>query len=84
MLCPVSDIPARPRPVICGILESTPVIRTLGRAADLCGGLPALARTLEVSLPDLTAWVNGVAQAPAPVYIRALEMVARSGVTTRT
>ena len=55
--------------------------RTLGRAASLCGGLPALASALEVSLADLTAWVNGVAKAPMPVYIRALEMVARSQMT---
>lgn len=41
-------------------------------------GLPALARSLEVSLAYLTTWVDGVAKAPMPVYIRALEMVARS------
>ena len=63
------------------ILEGTPESRTLRRAADLCGGLPALARALEVSLDDLTAWVAATQKPPLAVYIRALEMVARSRLT---
>ena len=81
MLRPVADIPARRRPVVFGILESTLVMRSLGRAAKLCGGLPPLAQSLQVSLADLTDWVNGVAPPPLPVYIRVLEMVARSHLT---
>jgi hypothetical protein len=57
--------------------DATPQIRTLRRAATVCGGIPALAVALEVSVSDLSHWLNGLVAPPDVVYKRALDLVAR-------
>lgn len=56
--------------------ENSPQARTLKRAMDACGGLPALAKTLDVSVGDILLWLRGHAVPPTWVYIRALDLVA--------
>lgn len=58
--------------------EEIPAMRTFARAAELCGGVQALARLLGVSVGELSAWIAGTAVAPVEVYLRALEFVART------
>ena len=58
--------------------EEMPATRTLARAAEMCGGVEALAKMLGVSVSDLSAWIVGAATAPVEVYLRALEFVART------
>ena len=56
---------------------ATPQTRTLYRALENCGGLGALADTLEVSVELLSRWLAGVDVPPVKVYLLALDLVAR-------
>jgi hypothetical protein len=59
--------------------QNTPQMRTLRRAVTACGGLPALAKALEVSVGDLAHWLEGQVATPNAVFIRALDLVAGLG-----
>ena len=59
------------------MFEELPATRTLNRAAELCGGIPTLARVLGVPVDELTRWMEGVVEPPVQVYYRALDFVAR-------
>ena len=57
---------------------STAHTRTLRRALDTCGGnVHILAQTLQVPPEELYAWLAGRKALPTPVYIAALDVVAR-------
>lgn len=58
--------------------RTTPQARTLHRALVLCGGMVALAKALNVSVANLSQWLNGYVPPPVEVYIKALDLVAGS------
>ena len=52
--------------------------RTLLRALQAYGGnREALASQLEVSIPELSAWLEGSGTPPTRIYLQALDIVAR-------
>jgi DNA-binding transcriptional regulator YiaG len=53
-------------------------IRTLRRALATLGSEERLAAALEVSLLDLSSWLSGERVAPSPVFIKALDIVAKT------
>jgi len=53
-------------------------IRTLRRALATVGSEERLAAALEVSLLDLSSWLSGERIAPSEVFIRALDIVAKT------
>jgi hypothetical protein len=56
--------------------RDTPEIRTLNRAAEICGGVAALAKSLEVSVEALRRWLDGDTVPSAEAYVKALDLVA--------
>jgi hypothetical protein len=58
------------------MVRSTPAIRTLRRAVAICGGAAALAKALDVSVGQLSYWLDGKLHPPTDIYIRALDLVA--------
>src|SRR5688572_2921261 len=50
--------------------------RTLHRAVNVCGGLAPLAKNLGVSADMLATWLDGNANPPVDIYIKALDLVA--------
>jgi DNA-binding transcriptional regulator YdaS (Cro superfamily) len=56
--------------------------RTLVRAAELVGSEEALARTLKVTPNRLAAWLAGVEDPPADVFLRAVDIVTDGSVRT--
>ena len=58
--------------------QDTASIRTLRRALATVGSEERLAAELHVSLVDLAAWLSGERVAPNPVFIAALDIVART------
>lgn len=65
------------------VYEEIPAMRTLARAAQLCGGVQALAGLLGVSVSVLSAWIAGRAAVPTDIHLRALEFVARASLNSR-
>ena len=57
--------------------DTTPVSRTLQRAADIAGSQSDLAARWGVTLPELVDWLGGVTVPPPEVYLEALDIVAR-------
>ena len=55
--------------------KNTPQARTLRLAIDICGGLSALAKDLDVSVGEVLRWLEGQAVPPTRIYIRALDIV---------
>lgn len=53
-------------------------IRTLRRALATLGSEERLATELHVSLVDLSSWLSGERIAPGEVFIKALDIVART------
>lgn len=53
----------------------TPMSRTLYRAALFLGGVPALAKRLDVPEKALRSWIQGEADPPAEAFLAALELV---------
>ena len=53
-------------------------IRTLRRALATVGSEERLAAALEVSLLDLSSWLSGERIAPSEVFIKALDIVAKT------
>jgi hypothetical protein len=58
--------------------SDTASIRTLRRALATIGSEERLAAELQVSLVDLSSWLSGERIAPGEVFIRALDIVART------
>ena len=56
---------------------STPVIRTLRRAAQTLGGKQQLADALGATLTEVDAWLAGSATPSDQVYLTALDIVAQ-------
>ena len=58
--------------------KDTASIRTLRRALATLGSEERLAAELEVSLVDLSSWLSGERIAPSEVFIKALDIVAKT------
>ena len=58
--------------------KDTASIRTLRRALATVGSEERLAAELGVSLVDLSSWLAGEQVAPSPVFMKALDIVART------
>lgn len=56
----------------------TASLRTLRRALATVGSEERLAAALEVSVIDVSSWLSGERVAPAEVFIKALDIVART------
>ena len=56
----------------------TASIRTLRRALATIGSEERLAGELQVSVLDLSSWLSGERAAPGDVFIKALDIVART------
>jgi hypothetical protein len=49
--------------------------RALHRACLVLGGLPQLAKRLEVAEADLERWIRGEVQTPERVFLEAVEVI---------
>jgi len=49
--------------------------RTLHRACEILGGMPALAAQLKVAPAELERWISGKAQPPLEIFLDAVEVV---------
>ena len=58
--------------------QETASIRTLRRALATVGSEERLAAELQVSVVDLSSWLSGERMAPSEVFIRALDIVAKT------
>ena len=58
--------------------HDTASIRTLRRALATVGSEERLAAELHVSLVDLSSWLSGERIAPSDVFIKALDIVAKT------
>lgn len=56
--------------------------RTLARAAVLSGGREALAKKLNVSPDQLDAWIAGADEAPAAVFLLAVDLLMEDTLAT--
>lgn len=55
--------------------DSSVYSRTLHRACLVLGGLPQLAKHLEVPQADLQLWIRGEAQPPERVFLASVEVI---------
>ena len=58
--------------------QDTASIRTLRRALATVGSEERLAAELNVSVVDLSSWLSGERIAPGGVFIKALDIVAKT------
>ena len=58
--------------------QDTASVRTLRRALATVGSEERLAAELQVSLVELSSWLSGERIAPSEVFIKALDIVART------
>lgn len=58
--------------------QDTASIRTLRRALATVGSEERLAAELNVSVVDVASWLSGERIAPGDVFIKALDIVART------
>ena len=59
-----------------GAVKASIYVRTLQAAAQLLGGERALARYLQVAMPDLFAWMHpGAEPPPRAVFLKAVDVV---------
>jgi hypothetical protein len=59
-----------------GVLKPSIYVRTLQAAAELLGSDRALARYLQVAMPDLFAWMHpGAEPPPLGVFLKAVDVV---------
>jgi DNA-binding transcriptional regulator YiaG len=58
--------------------KDTASIRTLRRALATLGSEERLAAELQVSVLDVSSWLSGERVAPNEVFIKALDIVART------
>jgi hypothetical protein len=59
-------------------MKSTPESRTLQRAAEASGGVVELAKILDVSVGELSHWLDGTVPPPVAIYKKALDLLARA------
>jgi hypothetical protein len=50
-------------------------VKTLQRAAEICGGEQELALKLRVTPSHLALWLRGVEQPPGAIFLRAVDLV---------
>jgi hypothetical protein len=62
--------------ILAAVVDNS-VTRTLGRALKAMGSLQRLAEHLGVSEAEVARWLAGSGSPPTPVYLRALDLVAR-------
>ena len=58
--------------------QDTASVRTLRRALATLGSEERLAAELHVSVVDVSSWLSGERVAPSEVFIKALDIVART------
>jgi hypothetical protein len=58
--------------------KDTASIRTLRRALATLGSEERLAAELQVSVVDVASWLSGEQVAPSEIFIKALDIVART------
>ena len=58
--------------------QDTASVRTLRRALATLGSEERLAAELQVSVVDVSSWLSGERVAPSEVFIKALDIVART------
>lgn len=56
-------------------VSDTSMTRTLAQAAHVLGGIEALAEKLGVTTEQLRGWLAGASEAPAAIYVRALDIL---------
>jgi hypothetical protein len=56
-------------------MERSVKTRTLQMAANALGGPRKLRDRLEVSSSEIAAWLNGTAEPPREIFLRALEII---------
>lgn len=56
-------------------VSDTSMTRTLAQAAHAVGGVEALATRLGVTTAQLQDWLAGTSEAPAAIYVRALDIL---------
>jgi hypothetical protein len=56
-------------------MERSVKTRTLQMAADALGGPRILRDRLKVSSSEIAAWLNGAAEPPREIFLRALEII---------
>ena len=66
---PVDNCPVAPPS------QLTVYTRVLHRACQLAGGVEKLAVRLRVPIPTLYRWLEGEAEPPAPVFLKAVDIV---------
>lgn len=57
--------------------SNTAQTRTLKRAARIAGGEEKLAKLLGCAVTQLRRWISGEEPTPAPIYLRALDVVSK-------
>ena len=55
--------------------QVTVYTRVLHRACQIAGGVEALAARLRVPVPTLYRWLDGAAEPPTPVFLKAVDIV---------
>ena len=56
-------------------ISDTSMTRTLAQAAHAVGGLQVLASKLGVTTATMQDWLSGASEAPAAIYVRALDIL---------
>jgi hypothetical protein len=55
--------------------------RTLARAVEIAGGVEALARFLGSSPAEIRKWASGESNAPMPIFLAMVDVVAANSLT---
>lgn len=55
--------------------QVTVYTRVLHRACQICGGVEKLAARLRVPVATLCRWLDGEAEPPTPIFLKAVDMV---------
>ena len=55
--------------------QVTVYTRVLHRACQIVGGVEALAARLRVPVPTLFRWLDGEAEPPTPIFLKAVDLV---------
>jgi len=63
--------------------RETSQTRTLYRALKACGGVPELAKALDVSVESLSRWLTGHEDPSVKVYMAAVQLVQPRRTKTR-
>ena len=66
---PADNCPVAPRSLV------TVYTRVLHRACQIAGGVESLAARLRVPVPTLYRWLDGEAEPPTPVFLKAVDIV---------